>query len=290
MIEIKFISNNKILALTTRLGKKIFPLTTTILIASFGIWSLNEFSIKSQNKSEIKALCNDEREFSCKLLPFSPLIGLISSSIITSVITILVLEIALKEESLKSIREIFKLSDASKYIAKVHIDTDDQIQIIRKALKELKGGETIRMLCSSEMIDILHERGLGPGILFDKLALDCKFQILTLHPNSNISPIVVKRDVNATKDKISRKLSLFRDLMDLIRQSSANIPGSIIIKTYENSHSPFSYFSIDSKYPSDNINLISIACLNDADLIYPSIELSGRELIDKANKHFDSFV
>jgi hypothetical protein len=280
-------NNSKFFSILTDLGKSITPFLFVVLSLSLGCWSLNEFKLKPQcEKTENKEI------WYCSFSPFSPLVGLVSSSIFTSVITILILEIALKEEAFRKMQEILEIGQATKYLKKVHVDAFSQKTVIREALNNLYGGETIRVLCSSDMLKILSEMGLN--FLIIKLQKECIFEILTLDPTSALVPVINKNDIISQKQAMIENFSLFDGLAARIRDVNRsphreNLSGKITVRTYDDLSSSFSYFSIESRDPSKNINLVSIACLMDNELFsYPAlVEISEKELIEKANKHFE---
>lgn len=312
--------NTGFLTSITKFGSRLYKLLFIISIPTLGVWYLNEalikpekskneefiiekvkektdeFTIKKANANNTKdSQCKTPSSFWCGFLPFSALIELVSSSIITSVITIVVLEIALKKQLLEEVRGIFKTTEAVKHLSKVHVDLASQKEAIRKALKNLTGGEKIRMLCSSDMIDVFHTE-IKASFFIEKLKKNCTFEILTLDPNSNILPIAnsqVTDTERIQKSKMIKNFHVFDELVNSVGSevSTKDLHGLLIVKTFTDLHSTCSYFSIESRDTSKNIHLVSTAFLsgNKIDFVYPAVEILDKDLIKSVSKHFEIF-
>jgi hypothetical protein len=323
---------DRYLTLITKFGSELYKRIVFILLVSIGIWLANEFFVKAEKKdknnnqrfriariegtkndfiireesnkdseNDSRFSCYNENSIACKILPFSAIIELISSSLITSMMTLIAVEVLLKKQALEEIEErvvqqttkiegILNYIEAGKYVDKAYIDMQSQKEDIKKSIRDLNGTETIRMLCSSDMIEVFRE--IGYDCLLEKLKQGCIFEILTLDP-SHSKILFLDRKIpelgDLQKSKMKTNFDIFRELKT--KAENAIFPrnqlrGVLTVKTYTDLYFPSSYFSIESKDKSKNVTLLSTPCFESESFVHPGFTTSHESLVDKAKAHF----
>jgi hypothetical protein len=323
---------DRYLTLITKFGSELYKRIIFILLISIGVWLTNEFFVKTERKdknnnqrfriarvegtkddfivreegskdsgNDSRFSCHNEDSIACKILPFSAILELISSSLITSMATLIAVEILLKKQALieieqrvgkqtTTIENMFNYGEISKRITKIYIDMQSQKEDIKKSIQTLNGTETIRMLCSSDMIEVFRE--IGYECLSEKLKKGCIFEILTLDPDHTAIPFL---DLNTSElrglqiSKMKTNFDVFNELKNKVNSRvlpTDKLLGTLTVKTYTDLYSPFSYFSIESKDSSKNITLFSNACFASTSFVYPAVVTSDEDLISKAKVHF----
>jgi hypothetical protein len=190
-----------------------------------------------------------------------------------------------KRASIEGIREIVENSRATTALNAVYITAGDYLDVIRTKLKNLKGGETVKILCFSQILDVLINDELGADFLLEKLEKGCEFKIITIHQDSMLLTTLNNSGFPRGKGMILEKL-------ESITKKTSKIPdkvrGKIKIRRHENLYSPFSYFSVQSNdnNPKIDYHLISICCSQEQGMDYSAVGISDDRLIKQADNHF----
>ncbi|MBC1241622.1 hypothetical protein GNE10_31880 [Nostoc sp. 2RC] len=272
-------NKNKFLQILTETGRKIIKKTVLISIISIILYGIDNYHLKPKCK------INQESSF-CY---FSPVISDLGGKIFQALLLLWLVDLGLKRETLNEIEEIFKRTQATKYLKGFYSKKEDYEEIIKISFQATTLGNEIKMLCLFETeIGMLCAEDFRK--IKDKVISGCKLKILILHPESKLLECL-ETTGHITKDVYRNRAKVFLDKLSSLCNSledhhHRNIPikGAIEVKLHKDLFSTIGYYS-DSKD-------CSIVWMYFADTYakgseYPALHIANREIIDDVEKHFE---
>lgn len=258
------------LNLLTPLGKKVKNLVLALVTVS-GILIVIDFSVLRRN-------CDVNDNFTyCKV---STVVSNLYSSLITSAITIVGIELTLHDDMLKKIKAILKQSKVNSYLKSFYPDKKDYQNKILESFRQLEDHQTIKILCLAESLKYL-DSDLGIEVLINKLSSNCKILIMVIHPESSLLSTINHPQTQIRADDLTRELEWFVERVKRNIPSKVNGKGRLIIQLHK-SFSSIGYVS------SKNFNLAWFYLLDEIDFKSPAFEIIEPSIISKFEKHWDS--
>ncbi|MBK1987902.1 hypothetical protein A0J48_010180 [Sphaerospermopsis aphanizomenoides BCCUSP55] len=174
-------NKNLFLQLITSTGSKVFKLL--FLLGFFGVVLQVTDSYYLQQQCRQQSNTN-QQSWKCSI--GSPLLGGLGSNFLQAAITIFVLELALKRETLKEIQVIINNAKPTRYLKEFFIHIEDYDDLIKESFHASLEGQEIRLLCLFEDEISIFAGSQNLKNIREKIVNGCKLKILVLHPNSSL--------------------------------------------------------------------------------------------------------
>lgn len=255
------------------LGQRVSKVLSITFIAGLGLCTFNEYFLKKECEVGKQSTFN----LSCFL---SPIVWNIGSSLITSVITIAVAEIALRDEILQQIQEIWNSRQATRYIKAFYPKQKQHKEVIWTNIKNAQADQEIKLLGLSEELKLLGDSS-DIKMLKNKLKLGCHFKILILHPNSSIFGCMEEVGLKESRDRLRGDVTILQTIANSLSGKETEIKGSIEVRLQKDLFSPICYYS------SSGINIVWMYFSNPESCEYPGFDILDSELINEAELHFN---
>lgn len=245
-------------SLGVRLSKLVFLLFSIATILFFLDYNHLRKDCNSSNKKNIDACV------------WSDITTQFYASFFTAALSIVGIEIVLRDETIKQIEEIFNLSQDVKSVEAFYYDKEDYHHLIENKINNLNPGETIKMLLLSDEIAILNS--IGENKIKSKLRSGCNFQILVINPDSN------------SLNHIEKICKTFDEKMVLSSTENQIFTGSLEIRFNENLFSSFGYFSVEE------MKIVWLYFSDPNGFQYPAFRFSktNQKLVNASDTHFEN--
>jgi hypothetical protein len=276
-------NKNRFLPLITSTGSKVFKLL--FLLGFFGVvlQVTDSYYLQPQCRQQ-----SNPNQQSLKCSIGSPLLGGLGSNFLQAAITIFVLDIGLKRETLKQIQDIINNAKPTRYLKEFFRHRGDYDDLIKKSFSEAIESQEIRILCLFENEISIFAGSQDFKNIREKIVDGCKLKILILHPESSLLDCLyqsglAKNNFPLMSNAFLGKLdNLFQDLEKQYHNKRIPIKGSIEVKFHKNLFSPIGYYS-DSK--DCRIAWMYFSHSNGGE--YPAFHIGGQELMDDTDNHFE---
>nr|ADN18173.1 conserved hypothetical protein [Gloeothece verrucosa PCC 7822] len=205
------------------------------------------------------------------------------NSFLTSCITIICIELALRDDTIQKIQEIFNATQATRYIKAFYPNKGAYSNLVIDHIRNLQPHNKIKLLGLSEEIRILQE--VGNRIIIDKLENNCHFQILLLHSESSLLKCLgvdlEEAILNNKKTSLEAGVNYFLNDLKTRLNNQTEIKGTIEVRLNIDYFSPICYFS------GNDIKLIWMYFMNFQGSEYPAFDILDQEFIQETDYHFD---
>lgn len=277
-------NKNLFLQLITSTGSKVFKLL--FLLGFFGV--LLQVTDSYYLQQQCRQQSNTNQQFwKCSI--GSPLLGGLGSNFLQAAITIFVLDLALKRETLKEIQGIINNAKPTRYLKEFFMHKEDYDDLIKKSFNAAIEGQEIRILCLFEDEISIFAGSQNLKNIREKIVNGCKLKILILHPNSSLldclyqSGLARKSNYPTISNAFLGKLdNLYQDLQMQYHSKGIEIKGSIEIKFHKNLFSPIGYYSDSKDY---RIAWMYFSHSNGSEC--PAFHIGEQDLVDDTDKHFE---
>lgn len=256
------------------LGKRLSKVLSITFIFGLGLCALNDYYLKKE--------CEVGKQSTALSCFLSPIAWNLGSSLITSVFTIAVAEIALRDEILQQIQEIWNSRQATRYIKAFYPKQKLYKQLILDNINNAQPNQVIKLLGLSEELKFLGNSS-DIKMLKDKIKSGCHFKILILHPDSSVFGSMETVGCNNFKESLRGDvLSILKKIADDLSKKETDIKGSIEVRLQKDLFSPICYYS------SSGINIVWMYFSNSEGFEYPGFDILDEALIKEADLHFDN--
>lgn len=265
--------------LFTDFGIKILLVTFSLIAGGIGL----QFFSKTYLDKECT---NASEKLVCTFV--YPYIKEMSTSLVTSGITILLLEILLKKESIKEIEKIFNASEATRSIKAFYPRLNLYKGYIQDNIEQAPKDQEIKMLgLASLELDILQE--VGRTKLIEKICLQgCNLRIILLHPDSSLLKCVENLGYERSREEITGIVhrvfrTFFNDLTEYVNkhQLEGKVSGSIEVRMHKDIFSPIFYYS------GEQLDIVGLYCTVGANTEHPAFDIIDRDFKKELDKHFE---
>lgn len=225
------------------------------------------------------------------LFPFCTISQLtinIYNSILASIITLCLIELAMHEDTVEEIRKIFNSSNAIEYIKSFKIDTNVNHQDMAQKIKDSKSGDEIKIIGLENEVSIL--KAVNVGIIEQKVKEGVKFKILVLDIESSLTDCLQKthNDFRRIKNTLRGNYEIFSTLRDRLGGENFNVDEKFELKVKKDIYSPVCYFSFkNSRLEEDFMGYVWMYFFSEGGIQYPAFEILDSSLFREAEKHFD---
>jgi hypothetical protein len=283
-------NTNKPYQLLTDLGTKTIKLTLLLFTVGIGL----QFVSKSRWE---KVCTNNSEKLECVYL--APYAREMSTSLVTSAITILAIEILLKRESLEEIKkfksesieeikEILKATEATRSIRAFYSKFNLYKEEIVNDIKQAPKAQEIKMLgLSSLELEILG--GVGANKLIEKICREgYNLRIIILHPESMLLKCLEKLEYRRTRSQINGRVhdtfkTFVIDLTNYVKlhKLQDKILGSIEVRTHKDIFSPVFYYS------GNKLNIVGLYFSLGKQSEHPAFDILDMEMKEQVDNHFE---
>ncbi|NET72240.1 MAG: hypothetical protein F6K62_15260 [Sphaerospermopsis sp. SIO1G2] len=275
---------NRFLQLITSTGNKVLKLLFVLGFFGVGLQVADSYYSQQQCRQQSN---KDQQSWKCSIL--YPLLGGLGSNFLQAAITIFVLDIALKRETLKEIQGIINNTKSARYLKEFFIDQDDYDNLIKESFNAAIDGQEIKILCLFEDEISIFSGSQNLNKIREKIVNGCKIRILVLHPDSSLLDSLYQSELtrkisytNIFNAFLSKLDNLSQDLKTQYHSKGIPIKGSIEVKFHRNLFSPIGYYSDSKDY---RIAWMYFSHSNGSK--YPAFQIGAQDLVDDADKHFE---
>lgn len=272
-------NKNPFFQLITVKGWKVIKQLGLLIIICGSLYVLDNYYLKQNCEGQKTSL-------KCSL---SPLVGDLGGNILQIAILIWFFEIGLRQESIKDMQEIFISTQPTKHIKGFYSKRADYKRLIEDSFDTATSSQEIKILClSEEEVNFFTQQNLI--IIRNKVIAGCQLKFLILHPQSCLLDCLdrVKFAEKATHksllEGLSGKLNQLVNMLEIYRASNQPIKGSIEVRFHKDLFSPIGYYSDSRNY---RIVWMYFSDPNNGNE-YPAFHISNKDLIDDAERHFDT--
>lgn len=272
-------NTNRPYQLLTYLGTKTLGLAFFLILLGLGL--------QGYSKSYLDKICTDSNEkLECILHPYAKEM---STSLVTSAITILALEILFKRESIREIEKIFNATEATRSIKAFYPRLDLYEGLIIDDIKQAPKSQEIKILgLASLELEILS--GISKNKLIEKICLeDCNLRVILLHPDSDLRKCIENLGYRRSKAQINGGVhevfeDFFIDLYSYIntnKLSIEKISGKIEVRTHKNIFSPVFYYS------GSKLNIVGLYFSLGKNTEHPAFDILDPSMKKELDSHFE---
>ncbi len=222
---------------------------------------------------------------------FAQLFAFIYSSLTTSAITILVIEIFLLQdfagELTKIIENVLNSSKVTKFIKAFYNNRSIYQQQIIQQIKDAKAGNEIKLLGLIEEVSILKE--VNTAILESKVENGVKFKILVLDPESSLTNCIEKthKNLQEIKRTLDADFNFFKILKRNLRDKF-NFAEKFELKVTKDIYSPTCYFSSkDERSEKDFKAFVWVYFFSKSGIEFRAFEILDTQFFKDAENHFE---
>ncbi len=296
----------------TTFGGKITIFTIFLFIFSIGCFVLDflvlqpgcrtEFTIEEEDvssnlnpsvnkeKNKLKITDSNSLPITCS---FQQLFAFVYSSLLTSAITIFVIERFLRQDFAEELREqMLEISDLKilcGLIKKFHRDNNEYQKEIIDLIDNSRKGDEITLIGLNE--EILMLRRITALKIKNKVESGIKFKILILDPNSDIVNSLKNTfdDSNKAGSYLSGDFNIVKSLYSELKGSINHDNKQIELKLKSDIYSPICYFSIKNPDNKEEFQaaFVWIYLFDKKSVKYPGFEIEDIDLFRDAEAHFN---
>jgi hypothetical protein len=265
-------STTKPYQLLTDLGTRTIKLTLFLFTLGIGLQFVS--------KSHWDKICSNSEKFECTYI--APYAKEMSTSLVTSAITLIALEILFKRTSLEEIREIFGSTEATKSIKAFYPDIKLYRQTILDDIEQKMMGQGIKILGLSHLeLDILCD--VENNRLMEKICSEeCKLRIIVLHPDSTLLKCIENLGYERTNEEIHGRVhKAFKTFAEDLMKIQNKGEGSIEVRTHKDIFSPAFYYS------SNRLNIVGLYFALGKNSQHPAFDILDKEMKKQLDSHFE---
>lgn len=195
--------------------------------------------------------------------------------------TILVAELALRDEILQQIQEMWNSRQVTRYIKSFYPKQKLYKQLILDNINNAQPNQEIKLLGLSEELKFLGNSS-DLRMLKEKIKSGCHFKIFILHPDSSVFGSMETVGFKNFKESLRGDVIVLKQIADYFSGKEQEMKGSIEVRLQKDLFSPICYYS------SSGINIVWMYFSNSEGFEYPGFDILDEALIKEAYLHFDN--